>query len=314
MRKPRIFFSGGLYHVIARGNQRQRVFWDDADYKKYLSLLAERIPRGAVTLYSYCLMPNHIHLLIEQRGYLPLSRTIQRLQTAYTKYFNKRYKKIGHLFQGRYKGILVDKDSYLLELVRYIHLNPLRAKLEERIGRYPWTSHSRYLGKEAKDNLRVDTDAVLSTFGIKKKKAIRQYVRFMKDGMDFGHQKELYDTSGWQILGEKEFEYKTLAKVGKSRQEMPFKLKMSVAEIWTKVKGRHHCKEEPEGRDWSRMMEETAYLSTEGSKKTQLEVAEYFGIDQAAISLAIKRLRERWDNDITAKNDFVRWARGMEKP
>jgi REP element-mobilizing transposase RayT len=280
---------------------------------KYLSLLSERLPKGTINLYAYCLMPNHIHLLMEQKGYLPLSRTLQRLQTAYAKYFNKKYKKIGHLFQGRYKGILVDKDSYLLELVRYIHLNPLRAKLEEKLGVYPWTSHSRYLGKTTRDELNVDVDAVLVSFGSNKKKAVRQYVRFIRDGMGLGHRDELYDTSGWQILGEKEFEYKILAKVGKSQQEIPLRIKMSVASIWTKVKGHHHCKEEPEGRERSRMMEETAYLSTECSKKTQLEVADYFEIDQAAVSLAVKRLQERWVSETKAKTDFLKWAKRLDE-
>ena len=96
MRKPRVFFGGGLYHVITRGNQRQKVFFDPKDRIKYLSLLGERLVKGDVTLYSYCLMPNHVHLLLEQKGYFPLSRTMQRIQTAYTKYFNKKYKCSGN--------------------------------------------------------------------------------------------------------------------------------------------------------------------------------------------------------------------------
>src|SRR5882724_1457672 len=141
MRKPRIHFQGALYHVIARGNQRQKIFLKPSDQCRYLGILGQKAASHSIKIYAYCLMPNHIHLLLEQSSYCTLSRYMQGLQTAYTKYFNKAHRKSGHLFQGRYKAFLVERDSYLLELVRYIHLNPIRAKLEEKIGQYPWSSH-----------------------------------------------------------------------------------------------------------------------------------------------------------------------------
>lgn len=297
--------------MIARGNQRQKVFLEAKDYARYLSLMGERLITGDVVLYAYCLMPNHVHLLMEQKGHLSLSRTLQRLQTAYTKYFNKKHKKVGHLFQGRFKAILVDRDSYLLELVRYIHLNPKRAKLEEKVGVFPWTSHAYYLGKDQGKERLVEVDAVLEMFDRNRKKAIQQYVKFVREGEGQGHREDLYETSGWHVLGGEEFEFKALARIGETSQENPLKLKMGVAEIWNKVKGRHRLAGEPEGHQRSRMMEEAAYLATEGAGKTQREVGEYFGVDQAAISQSVKRIKVRWGKDVAAKKEFSKWAKRL---
>lgn len=126
-RKPRIEYEGAFYHVITRGNQRQRVFKGDDDFQKYISLLAFYKERYKYSLYAYALMSNHVHLLIETRQ-IPLSKILQGINQSYTMYFNRRYKTVGHLFQGRYKAILCDKDAYLLSLIKYIHLNPVKAK------------------------------------------------------------------------------------------------------------------------------------------------------------------------------------------
>jgi putative transposase len=145
-RKPRVHFSGALCHVIARGNQRQDIFLDDTDLQTYLTYLSENKLKFSLHLYAYALMKNHLHLLLEVNE-VALSQAMQILQFRYTRYFNKRYKKVGHLFQGRYKAILCDKDRYLLELVRYIHLNPVRAGVVESPENYPWTGHLEYLGR-----------------------------------------------------------------------------------------------------------------------------------------------------------------------
>ena len=127
-RKPRIEFEGAFYHVITRGNQRQKIFRDEKDYKKYLEILSEYKKQYKYCLYSYILMNNHIHLLLETQDF-PLSKIQQGINQRYTMYFNKKHKTVGHLFQGRYKAILCDKDKYLLSLIKYIHLNPVRAKV-----------------------------------------------------------------------------------------------------------------------------------------------------------------------------------------
>ncbi len=153
---------------------------------------------------------------------------------TYTSYFNRKYKKWGHLFQGRYKAILVDKDSYLLELVRYIHLNPYRAKLEEKLGVYPWTSHFQYLGKVSKP--KVEAGRVLPMFSKRPKEAILAYNRFVREGMTEGHREDLYDGGRWQILGTGEFQSDVLKKSGQIKDEDLFKMKFTLKVLWERLK------------------------------------------------------------------------------
>ena len=143
-RRPRLLAPGILYHVIVRGNQRQKTFLSDGDYQAYLERLGRYRKSLGVTVYAYCLMPNHVHLLVET-GAHPLSRFMQGLQQTYTQYFNRKHRKVGHLFQGRYKAIVCDKDEYLLSLVRYIHLNPIRANMVRKLDQYPYSGHRHYL-------------------------------------------------------------------------------------------------------------------------------------------------------------------------
>lgn len=127
-RTPRLHVPQGLYHVIARGNDRQVLFRDGADYREYLARLGAGLRRHGIRCHAYCLMPNHVHFLLEP-GATPVSRLMQGVQGAFAQYLNRRYRRVGHRFQGRFRAILCEKDSYLLELVRYLHLNPVRAGL-----------------------------------------------------------------------------------------------------------------------------------------------------------------------------------------
>jgi len=151
-RRPRIHFTGALYHVISRGNRRQGVFRDEKDLKRFLDYLSQCKTRSPFRPYAYALRKNHIHLLLEVER-TPLSKIMQSILFRYTHYFNRRYRQVGHLFQGRYKAIACDKDAYLLELVRYIHLNPVRAKVVKGPEDYRWTGHLSYLGKREEELL-----------------------------------------------------------------------------------------------------------------------------------------------------------------
>ncbi len=161
-RKLRIEFDGAFYHVIVRGNQRQKVFKDRDNFSKYIEILSSYKRRYHYYLYCYVLMSNLVHLLIETRE-IPLSKILQGVNQSYTIYFNRRYKTVGHLFQGRYKAILCDRDEYLLSLIKYIHLNPVRAKVVETPDKYEWSSHHDYTKQNSKDIL-IDTDQVLLGF------------------------------------------------------------------------------------------------------------------------------------------------------
>ena len=161
-RKPRVEFEGAFYHVIVRGNQRQKIFRDNADRVVYLKRVERYRQRYGFTVYAYILMSNHVHLLLETDK-VSLSKIMQGIQVTYTQYYNRRHRTVGHLFQGRYKAILSDRDAYLLELVRYIHLNPARLRSGQNPWRYRWSSHRAYLGERVP--VEVQTGLVLGQFG-----------------------------------------------------------------------------------------------------------------------------------------------------
>ena len=143
-RPPRLDSTGTVTHVVARGNERRPLFRDDADRTKYLELLGEACGRYGARAFAWCLMPNHVHLAL-QTGSAPISRLVHDVHSRYAQYFNRRWERSGHLFQGRFQGIIVDREGYLLEVVRYIHRNPVKARLVARPEEFPWSSHGAYL-------------------------------------------------------------------------------------------------------------------------------------------------------------------------
>lgn len=145
---PRIYFDGAIYHVTTRGNNRQAIFFSEADFRRCLKLLCEYKRRFNFRLHAYTLMPNHIHLLIEPSTQATISRIMQSLSIAYTKYFNKRHKRVGHVFQGRFFSRVITEEPYLMVASRYIHRNPVRAKLALHPLKYPWSSYTAYASGE----------------------------------------------------------------------------------------------------------------------------------------------------------------------
>lgn len=197
-RKPRVHYPGALYHVIARGNRGQEIFRDDQDHYLYLKYIREYKERFHFHLHAYVLMVNHLHLLIEV-GDVPLSRIMQVLQFRYTRRYNLKYGLEGHLFQGRYKAILCDKDSYLIQLSAYIHLNPVRAGVVTDPSEYPWSSYRSYIKRDRVS--LADRDFVLSLFAGKRASVHRAYELFVKDHLQDGHREDLYRTPDQRFLG-----------------------------------------------------------------------------------------------------------------
>jgi REP element-mobilizing transposase RayT len=201
-RPVRVEFPGAVYHVTARGNERRRIFRDDADRRQFLATLEQAVREHALRVHAFCLMPNHYHLLVETPG-ANLSQAIGWLQTTYTIRFNRRHRRSGHLVQGRFKAHLVDADSYATEVLRYIHLNPVRppdksapVPRERRtlLRKFPWSSHRAYLGKvSAPEWLCTDW---LSFFGRRRGEAQKTYARFIEDA--FG---SVVDSPWDQLIG-----------------------------------------------------------------------------------------------------------------
>lgn len=179
--KYRIHFPGAIYHVINRGNNKGNIFIDEKDYNVFLKLIRELKQEKDFSLYCYCLMPNHFHLLIEVNEE-PLSKIMQSLLTSYAIYFNARHNRSGHLFQGRYKAIICDQEEYLLRLVRYIHLNPKRAHLVKDISEYKWSSHIVYSGKA--DNKILSIEKFFTRMGETFSNGYKLYNNLVKDEDD----------------------------------------------------------------------------------------------------------------------------------
>ncbi|ACH37796.1 transposase, Y1_Tnp domain-containing [Citrifermentans bemidjiense Bem] len=215
-RKPRLHFPNATYHVIIRGNDGTDIFFSDQDRTKFYSLLREAIEGFNFRLHAFCLMTNHAHFVL-QVGKIPLSRILQNISQRYTQWINSTHSRTGHVFQGRYKAILIDADEYLLQLVRYVHRNPIRAHIVDDLGKYWWSSHCVYLGRE---NLSwVTTDFVLSQFASQEITARARYLDFVADHIDDGRRKEFYSgMCDGRILGDDDF---TDNAILTARQEPP---------------------------------------------------------------------------------------------
>lgn len=182
MARPlRIEFPGAVYHITSRGNAKQTIFVDEKDYADFLEVLCSVADRFDWILHAYCLMGNHYHLLIETvEG--NLSRGMRQLNGVYTQRFNRRHNRVGHILQGRYKAILVEKEAYLLELCRYVVLNPVRAGLVKSPMEWKWSSYKETIGYD-KGNSCLTTDWILSQFGSDRKEAIVRYREFVRSGL-----------------------------------------------------------------------------------------------------------------------------------
>jgi len=305
-RRARVHFPGALYHVISRGNQRQRLYKDDEDYRRFKALLGEAVKGHSLTLYAYVLMPNHFHLLLEVSR-APLSKAMQSLLYRYTRHYNHRYRKIGHLFQGRYQAILCDRDSYLMELIRYLHLNPVRARLISDPSRYRWSSHGDYLRGKSETGLAVDR--ALALWGTHRGQAMRAYRQFILDGMTDGHRQEYYEVKEQQYLGEDDFVEVVHQTVAEQEENPPVKIAMGdvVQEIARGAgvpdnvvlnKGR--------GRIGSRLRAQAVYIGREVGGISLTEAAKYLGRDPSTMSLALKRLEDELRTDSHQRNRLQR--------
>ncbi len=185
MARPlRIEFPGALYHVTARGNARSEFFWGDDDRWLFFSILADLVERYNWICHGYCLMGNHYHLLIETPDG-NLSEGMRQLNGIYTQKFNRSHARTGHVFYGRFKSIVVDKDSHLLELCRYVVLNPVRAGMARHPKDYPWSSYCATAGLKKKLDF-LSTDWILAQFGNDRKQAQPKYRRFVLAGISEG--------------------------------------------------------------------------------------------------------------------------------
>ena len=289
-RKPRLHVPGGLYHVILRGNARQDIFFAPQDRHRFYELLAEGVARFGYRVHAFCLMTNHLHLAL-QAGDRPLSAGVQNLAFRYTRHINGRLKRVGHLFEGRFKAYLVDRDRYGLALVRYIHLNPVRARMVKQPAAYAYSSHRGYLGRE--DLPWLTTDWVLGQFGSRIGVARTRLARFINEGKAEGHNAAFYGGQvDSRIVGEEDF-VRAILKPKPNRRRTP-----PIREVVTYVSHRYRLNEKEllaAGR--ARRPAEARALLTWLALKTQTAslttLAQSFGRDISTLSHAVSRIEER---------------------
>ncbi|MFW2440137.1 MAG: REP-associated tyrosine transposase [Arenicellales bacterium] len=275
MARPlRIEFAGALYHVTSRGDGQEDIYLDDSDRRIYIEVLKEVCTRFNWVVHAYCLMTNHYHILIETPE-SNLAKGMRHLNGVYTQRFNKKNKRVGHVFQGRYKAILVDKEAYLLELARYIVLNPVRARMVRAAKDWPWSSYRATAGFKNTDTW-LTVDWILSVFSKKRAEAIKQYRLFVSEGRN---QPAPWDELQNQIfLGNDAFvdEMQCKISVNQSLDDIPSSQKQQVA------KPLMHYEKRYEDRD------EAIFNSYKSGGYSMKEIGDYFGLHYSRISRILK--------------------------
>lgn len=290
-RKPRLHVPGGLYHVILRGNGRQTIFFDSSDRLRWEALIDEALNRYEHRLHAYCWMTNHIHMAI-QCGAVPLSRFMGFVASQYARSTNKKLNRSGHLFERRYRAILVQEDSYLKELIRYIHQNPLRAEIVEDLIDYRWSSHSAYLSGIPPDWLTVNW--VLSVFGTTVADAQRRYAEFMRVSGHASVWRELRAGADQdsRVLGDDRFLASLCPAATQSVGTRSLdELVQDACHKYNVSKNELACASRE--RKYSRIRAEIGLTALEAGVATTAELARYFNRSQSGVSRSISRLRNQ---------------------
>ena len=277
--------------MTSRGNERKAVFQSNRDREKYLSYVESAHERYGALIHAYCLMGNHYHLLLETpRG--NLSKILQYTNGAYTTYFNIKRSRSGHLFQGRFKGIVVDKDEYCKELSRYIHLNPVRAGMVKAPLEYPWSSYRYFTGKDKKPEW-LTTELVLGDFGGEGRRGYRRYREYVERGVTKELESPFKRVIASTFLGSEEFinniriEYLEKKKI--DGRDLPALKKILKGPSLEAIEG---AVTEIVGRGYPLSKKICIYLSYQYSGLNLREIGEYFGMQRSAISQLSRRFAE----------------------
>ena len=293
-RQLRINYPGAFYHVTSRGNERKAVFKSIRDREKFLKYLETATLRYDTVVHVYCLMDNHYHLLLETpSGNLP--QIMRHINGAYTTYFNVKRGRSGHLFQGRYKAILIDADEYAKELSRYIHLNPVRAEIVKRPEEYNWSSYREYTGVR-KPHEWLNRDFVLGNFGSKFHEAEKAYKKFVSSLEGKDYESPLKEVFASTILGDAcfiKYVKKNFVKAKETDKQIPaVKVLMERATIEKII----NCVDGgfPESR-LSRDLKQ--YLCQKYTSERLKKIGEHFNVSESAVSHAVRRVSKTIAND-----------------
>lgn len=310
MARPlRITFPGAFYHVTSRGNESKTVFKSRRDREKFTEYLESASQRYKAVIHAYCLMDNHYHLLVETPlGNLP--QIMHHINGAYTTYFNVKRKRSGHLFQGRYKAILVAIDEYAKELSRYIHLNPVRAKLVEIPEKYDWSSYKFYIGKQ-KSPKWLYRNFILSYFGTDISNAQKGYQRFVNALTNAQHENLLEQVVSSTLLGSAEFialiKDTHLAEIKPDNNVPALKElaeRASMGDIFDAVESVAGGKQ-PLARDIK------LYLCRRYTAEKLKDIGKHFGIGESGVSKAYRRILEKIPEDTRLRTKIEEIERNL---
>ncbi len=296
-RRPRIHFPGATYHVILRGNNKRDIFTCDRERYRFYSLIREGVERFGHQVLAYCLMSNHLHLAIQVED-VPLADIVQNFSFRYTRYFNFRHERIGHLLHGRYKAIIVDTDAYLRELIRYIHLNPVRARLVTDPAEYAWSGHCGYLGLQ--DVPWLARDEGLEHFGRSEKRAVQEYDSFVKRGISPAEWTKFQEGAKQGVMGDKEF----VTTVNQSARRTLSRKKAGLECLLSRVcdvygaEASALCR--PDYRS-SHFRAVAALLARRAQGVTIRELADFVGMEASTLSKAASRLEAKMQQSATLK-------------
>ncbi|WP_321532129.1 transposase [uncultured Desulfuromonas sp.] len=301
MARPlRIEYAGAFYHVTSRGNERKAIFKSQKDREKFLSYLESAVTRYGAVIHTWCLMDNHYHLLVETpRG--NLSQIMRHINGAYTTYFNIKRQRSGHLFQGRYKAILIEADAYALELSRYIHLNPVRANMVDKPEDYTWSSYGSYIAQSKAPDW-LDTTFVLGYFNADASSVHEMYRQFVEDRCE-RDKNPLKDVIGSAILGSQKFindvSINRLSNTDKRNVPGIKALfqRPSVEQTVTKIKAELGSSED--------LRNICIYCCRHYSGAKLKEIGDYFEISDAAVCQASRRLSLKAELNKSLKNRLL---------
>jgi putative transposase len=301
-RAPRIQFEDALYHVMTRGNRKEKIFLRTRDYVVFERFLFEAVERCSILLYDWCLMPNHLHLLVET-PLADLSEFMGCLLGRYAAWFNAVHGLVGHVFQGRYKAILCQKDAYFLQLIRYIGLNPYKVPTlaVPGIKIWPWSGHRFYLGHEqAPPAVDRAIRQALELFGTSVEEARLNYMKFLADGLENGHWEDFYRPTAKTFLGNDSFIEAAKQKAGHPIREKPrssVRLK-NFDDLLTRAVSLFALSSEqlksPSGeRRLTRVRQALAYVGRRHYRFPSLQIQHAFQRSSAAVSMMVARAAKR---------------------
>lgn len=289
-RKPRLHFPGAIYHVSLRSNGPQAVFSDAVDYTRLLLLIQEGIEKFGHRVHAYCLLPDRLRLVVEV-DQVPLSRIMQQLGFRYTRWFNDRHVQSGHLFQGRYRALLIDPQAYLLELIRELHLAPVRSGLVSDAMRYAWSSHRCYCGREQVPWLSTERGLLdIQESGIR---ALMRFHAFVNEGsaQPAGHDFDRGGAYDPRVLGEEEF-VRGVMKLARQK----YRPRTGFERVQRTVLERYRLSEQDlaaagKNRRCAEARAYLAWLCLETGCLTLTALGERLGRDVSSLSSAVRRLQ-----------------------